>query len=84
MWSECSWVMKIALMLSGDTPIFSSAPVILFALTPASMSMPPSEVPMYMQLPLLEEKSGQNFAMFYSFKKSCAGMTDAGFLHLYF
>ena len=72
--------MKIAPMLSGDTPMLSSAEVIRFALTPASMSMPPSEVPMYMQLPLLEEKSGQNFAMFCSFKKSCAGMTDAGLL----
>ena len=53
-------------------------------LTPARIPDDPSEVPMYMQLPLLEEKSGQNFAMFCSFKKSCAGMTDAGFLHLYF
>ena len=56
-------MINIALISSGETPICSSALTVLFALTPTSIKIPPFDVPMYMQLPLLDENSGQNLAI---------------------
>ena len=64
MWSECSWVTKIALMLSGAMSLSVKAVVILLADTPASIRIPPEAVPMYVQFPDDVEKSEQKRAKF--------------------
>jgi hypothetical protein len=40
-----------------------SASFVLLALTPTSISIPPEEFPIYVQLPLLDENNGQKRAI---------------------
>lgn len=48
---------KTAFKLSGATPMLKSASPIFFALIPVSTSIPPSLLPMYIELPELPEKA---------------------------
>ena len=62
-WSPCSWVTKTAPIFLSLTPMPLSFSEICFALTPASISTPPPEEPIYVQFPLLDEKSEQKRAI---------------------
>ena len=54
---------KIAFISLRSTPICSRAKLILFALTPTSIKIPPEPLPIYVQFPLLPLKSVQKRAI---------------------